>query len=45
MISQQELAEPAAQYKSIAGYAVDATNSAPDTIAPGARLLDPQATR
>jgi 2-polyprenyl-6-methoxyphenol hydroxylase-like FAD-dependent oxidoreductase len=45
VISQQELAEHAAQYKSIAGYAVDTTNSAPDTIAPGARLLDPQATR
>ena len=35
VISQEELAEHAAQYKSIAGYAVDATNNAPHTIAPG----------
>jgi len=38
VISQQELKEHAARYKAIAGYAVEATNSAPRTIEPaGAR--------
>jgi 2-polyprenyl-6-methoxyphenol hydroxylase-like FAD-dependent oxidoreductase len=38
VISTQELAEHAARYKAIAGYAVDATNNAPETIPAGARV-------
>jgi 2-polyprenyl-6-methoxyphenol hydroxylase-like FAD-dependent oxidoreductase len=38
VISQQELAEHATRYKAIAGFAVDATNAAPPTIAVGARV-------
>ena len=38
VISQQELSDHAARYKSIAGYAVDTTNPAPRTIAQGARV-------
>ena len=38
VISQLELAEHAARYKAIAGFAIDATNAAPPTIAMGARV-------
>lgn len=37
VISQQELAEHAARYKAIAGFAVDAVNAAPPIIPAGAR--------
>lgn len=37
VISQQELAEHAARYKAIAGYAIDAVNAAPPILSPGAR--------
>jgi 5-methylphenazine-1-carboxylate 1-monooxygenase len=36
VISQEELANHSATYKAIAGFAVEATNAAPPTIAPGA---------
>jgi 2-polyprenyl-6-methoxyphenol hydroxylase-like FAD-dependent oxidoreductase len=38
VISGQELADHAARYKAIAGYAIEAVNQAPPTIAPGARV-------
>ncbi|HOB66040.1 flavin-dependent oxidoreductase [Ottowia sp.] len=38
VISQQELADHASRYKAIAGYAIDAINAAPPTIAPGERV-------
>lgn len=38
VISQQELAEHAARYKAIAGYAVEATNAAAATVPAGAQL-------
>lgn len=38
VISQDELAAHAARYKAIAGYAIEATNAAPPTIPPGARV-------
>ena len=38
VISQEELTSHSARYKAIAGFAVEATNAAPPTIAPGARV-------
>ncbi len=38
VISQQELADHGARYKAIAGYGIAATNEAPPTIAPGAKV-------
>lgn len=37
VISQQELADHAARYKAIAGFAIDAVNGAPPIVPPGAR--------
>ena len=42
VISQQELADHAARYKAIAGYAIETTNQAPATLAAGARLTREQ---